>query len=394
MGPRVLALTSSGVGHLFPMVPTLWAARGAGASVVVGASGPAVGAAAQAGLPAVDLAPGGRDDLAAIRASFLRRMPGATDDRERFGIAMAMFAAQAHRVADSAVALGRAVRPDVVVHTPLQAAGPLVAAVLGVPAIEHGFQLTGVGRTRDLLAPHLAGACARHGVPDLAPTAAALDVCPPSMHPGGPIGRSLGLRPYSGGRVLDDRLLSSVLDRPRARPRVLVTVGTTDDHATALPAVLSALADRDAEVLLAGDLPDSCPDPTHGARIVAQGWLPLDTVLGGVDALVHHGGAGSALAALAHGVPQVVVSGHADHAFNAAALVRRGAGASAAPADPVAAPEPAALDAALAAVLDDPAIAATAREVAAEMAALPGPAEVVGPLLAEFTTRPVIQEAA
>lgn len=390
MGPRVLALTSSGVGHLFPLVPSLWAARGAGASVVVGATGDAVGAAANAGLPAVDLAPDDGDALAAIRTSFLRRMPG-TDERGRFGLAMALFAALADHVADGAVALGRAVEPDVVVHTPLQPAGPLVAAVLGVPVVEHGFQLTGVARTQDLLAPHLAGTAARHGVAALRPTDVALDVCPPSMHPGGPAGRPLGLRPYSGGRVLDADLLARLLAPPTGRPRVLVTLGTTDEHADVLPGVLAALAERDADVLLAG----RAPTTGHGARIVAQGWLPLDTVLPRVDALVHHGGAGSALAALAHGVPQIVVSGHADHAFNAAAVVRRGAGCSAAPAHPAAVPEPAALATALDAVLHDPAVRAAARAVAAEMAALPGPAQVVPGLLADLVhRRPTTQEAA
>jgi UDP:flavonoid glycosyltransferase YjiC (YdhE family) len=391
MGPRVLALTSAGVGHVFPLVPTLWAARGAGASVVVGATGPAVEAAAHAGLPAVDLAPGGGDALAAIRASFLRRMPGA-DERGRFDLAMRMFAALADHVADAAVALGRALAPDVVLHTPLQPAGPLVAAVLGVPVVEHGFQLTGVARTQDLLGPHLAGAAARHGVAALRPTDLALDVCPPSMHPGGPRGRALGLRPYSGGRVLEADLVTRLLaPRTTTRPRVLVTLGTTEEHADALPVVLDALARRGADVLLAGHAATVPP----GTRVLAQGWLPLDTVLPHVDALVHHGGAGSALAALAHGVPQVIVSGHADHAFNAAAVARRGAGRSAAPAPPATAPAPDALGDALEAVLHDPAVAAAAREVAAEMAALPGPTTVVPELLDDLTRRrPTTQEAA
>ncbi|MGW3965065.1 glycosyltransferase [Amycolatopsis sp. NPDC005003] len=369
---RVLAFTSSGLGHLFPMVPSLWAARCAGATVLVGATGPAVAGAVSAGLPAVDLLPGGTDELAAIRGSFLRRMPGAPE-AERFDLAMQLFAALADRVADAAVALGRAWRPDVVVHTALQPVGPLVAAVLGVPSVEHGFQLTGVARTQDRMVPHLAGACRRHGVAGLADPDEALDVCPPSMYPGGPTGLVLGYRPYSGARVLDPAGFAA---RP-GRRRALVTLGTTAEHGELAPLLLRTLARHDLDVLVAGDLPPG----TDPGSVLAHGWLPLEAVLPGCDVLVHHGGAGSTLAALARGVPQVIVSREADHAFNGDAVTRRGAGVFAVPE----AGDAGVLDDALDHVLHDPRPAKTARDVADEIAGLPGPEQVVPGLLAELT---------
>src|SRR6185312_2365952 len=114
--------------------------------------------------------------------------------------------------------------------------------------------------------------------------------------------------------------------------------------------------------------------------LLAAGWLPFDPVLSTCDALVHHGGGGSALTALALGVPQVVVSAHADHAFNAAALARRGAGLGAVPDAPG---DPTVADA-VDHVVRDPGPRAAARAVAAEIAALPGPEVVVPALLREL----------
>ncbi|WET76815.1 glycosyltransferase [Amycolatopsis sp. QT-25] len=370
---RVLALTSSGLGHLFPMVPSLWAARCAGATVLVGATGPAVAGSVGAGIPAVDLFPDGMDELSAIRASFLRRMPGAAEG-ERFALAMRLFAALSDRVADAAVALGRAWRPDVVLHTALQPAGPLVAAVLGVPAVEHGFQLTGVARTQSLMEPHLAQACERHGVPGLRDVDEALDVCPPSMFPGGPTGLALGYRPYGGARALDP---AEFTERP-GRRRALVTLGTMADHGELAPLLLRTLAKHDLDVLVAGELPVG----TDPDSVLAHGWLPLETVLPGCDVLVHHGGAGSTLAALSRGVPQVIVSRDADHAFNGEAITRRGAGVFAVPDGG----DTAVLDEALDHVLHDPRPSKAAREVAEEIAGLPGPEQVVPDLLTELTT--------
>ncbi len=358
---RALLLPSPGVGHVFPLVPSAWALRGAGVDVLVGTTGGGVAAAAEAGLPVVDVSPD--VDLEPVRTGFLRRMPGRPDG-ERFALAMEMFAAIADAMVDGAAALARAWRPDVVVHTPLQIAGPLVAAALGVPCVEHGFQLTGVGRTQHLLAPHTDAARARLGVDRLPAPALALDVCPPSMLLGPARGTVVGYRPYNGGRAVDPALAA-----PPRRPRVVVTVGTSlpGGPRSAGPdvrlAMLEALAGEDVDVLLAGEPP---PGPLP-ANATAPGWVPLDVVLPGAAALVHHGGAGSTLTALWAGTPQVVAPQQADHEFNAAAVHRRGVGVRSS----------GDLGPAVAAVLGSAAVRRAAAEVAREVAGLPGPARVL-----------------
>ena len=90
--------------------------------------------------------------------------------------------------------------------------------------------------------------------------------------------------------------------------------------------------------------------------------------------VVHHGGAGTLLTALACGLPQLVVPGAGDRQTNAELVADRGAGLAVELRD---------LDrAALERLVGDPGPAAAAREVAAEIAAMPAPTELVGSLTA------------
>ncbi len=100
-------------------------------------------------------------------------------------------------------------------------------------------------------------------------------------------------------------------------------------------------------------------------------------------AVVGHGGFGTTMTALAAGVPQVVVPlfsadqfVHADHVAAAGAGVRVDGGPAGAPS----------LAAAVGQVLADPGYRRRARAVAAEIAALPDPADLV-PALVELAGR-------
>ncbi len=90
--------------------------------------------------------------------------------------------------------------------------------------------------------------------------------------------------------------------------------------------------------------------------------------------MLHHGGAGSVLSALAAGVPQVVVPGAGDRTVHARLVAARGAG--------LAVPAREITTATLERVVGDPVLRRNAREVAAEIAAMPPPADLVEPLVA------------
>jgi UDP:flavonoid glycosyltransferase YjiC (YdhE family) len=124
-----------------------------------------------------------------------------------------------------------------------------------------------------------------------------------------------------------------------------------------------ALGDVDASGL--GSLPDN-------VRIT--GWLPLNALLRVSSALVHHGGSGSTLGALAAGVPQLALPSGADRFINANAVHSSGTGLRADEGD---------LDAALITqLLRDDKLRDMAGAVSAEIAALPAPAEIAQRIVA------------
>lgn len=380
---RVLFVSTPGVGHLFPMVPLAWALRSAGHDVLVATAGPSL-AAAQAGLPVVDVAP--EFDRAAMLARLKQANPalaGRIRERQEMRLtdlrqAAAIAASTSMPLADRTVALARRWRPELIVQSQIQGAGLVAAGVLGVPVIEHGFGLARTDGMAALHRDHMHEAFTRHDT-DVPDHIAAIDVAPPSMLDAPPSGWSMRYVPYNGGAVLPDWLAE-----PGDRPRVAVTLGSVES-ALGLgmsPArrVLDAAATVDAEFVLAlgaTDLRELEPLP---ANVRVAGWVPLTDLLPTCAAIVHHGGAGTSLTALALGVPQLVFPGPADRHINATAIARRGTG--------IAVESDQLTSALLETVLTDPGLRQAAHDVSAEIAGLPAPADLV-PRVVDFAAHPV-----
>jgi UDP:flavonoid glycosyltransferase YjiC (YdhE family) len=102
-------------------------------------------------------------------------------------------------------------------------------------------------------------------------------------------------------------------------------------------------------------------------------FVPQGVLLPHVDLVVHHCGSGTMLGALAHGLPQLVLPHGADQFLNARALLDAGAGLRLLPEEIT--PESVA-DAARA-LLGEPAYRDAAAGLAAEIAAMPAPADTV-----------------
>lgn len=85
--------------------------------------------------------------------------------------------------------------------------------------------------------------------------------------------------------------------------------------------------------------------------------------------IVHHGGAGTTLSALNAGSPQLIIRGAGDRRHNAELVAARGAG--------IAADERDISPRLLARLVTDPVVASAAREVSAEIAAMPPPEDLV-----------------
>jgi UDP:flavonoid glycosyltransferase YjiC (YdhE family) len=358
--------TSPGIGHIFPQIPTAWALRAAGHEVLLAApSNP--DRVANAGLPVVDPAPD--FDFRGLFLAYVARHQGA--HQSRLDSVTGLFAAVSAPSVDEVVRLATDWRPELIIRGPLEGAGGIAAAVLGVPAVVHG-----IGPGQDLaltdgVAERLIETYQRFGA-EPGPTAAFLDISPPSLR--APDGAGLPLRyvPFNGGGVLDPWLTT-----PRTRQRITVTFGTVVPMTAgvgALERLTRAAAEVDAEFVFAlgGADPAALGELPPNVRVV--GWVPLNALLAGSDAVVHHGGAGTTMTALAAGVPQLVLPQGADQFLNAEVVARAGVGEVVTAQD---------LDAArLTALLADSGKRAAASKIVDELAGQPSPAEVVAQLVA------------
>lgn len=384
---RVLVAVLPGVGHFFPTVPLAWALRCAGHEVLVATAAEGVDSAVRAGLPVVDTAPGvdigaifrqhwggtaGRSQLLAQRGRDLARAGSRTPDR-----VFELFAQVSSPLADEMLRVARRWRPDLVIYTRLQAAGLLVAAALDIPAVEHGVGFVREAGFAERYLSFLGPMFERNGVPLKPPEVVSVQVAPPEMMIGDGDGWPMRYVPYNAGGVLPDWLTPAA-----ARRRVVVTLGTVVPWMTGLDAlvpVLAAAAEVDAEFVLAlGEGADLDALGTLPANVRTVSWVPLAALLAESAAVLHHGGAGSTLTALAAGVPQLVLPHGADQFVNAEAVARHGCGLTR---------EPESVDAAvLDELLSDGPVRAAARAGADAVRVLPAPASLVPRLEAMVAT--------
>jgi UDP:flavonoid glycosyltransferase YjiC (YdhE family) len=351
------------------------ALQDAGHEVVLATAAEGLAAGRSAEVPVHDVAPRIRVDR--VFAGVLARHPVplvrmVRGDTGTDGVGL-MFAAMSERMAAGTVALADRWHPDVVLHEGLAAAGPLAAARRGVPSVLVDGLVYDGSRLLRAVTRHLGRLTAEHGVPVLPQPAETLVAVPASLvgeRPGRPV------RPLpAGGRGE----VPEALARDGTRPTILVSRSTVADPRPdrLMTRVVRAAARADVDVVLVR--PDRAvtrrPLPPN---VTTTGWVPFAEVLPRVAGVVHHGGAGTVLAALTAGVPQIVVPGAGDRTLHAQLVAARGAGL-AVPLDRLDA-------AALEQLVGEPALRAAAGEVAAEIAAMPHPAELV-PVLEDLAGR-------
>lgn len=380
---KVLFVTSPGFGHNLPVVSLAWALRAAGHDVVLGTAGATptnLPSLAGSGLTVVELATvaqvtevyrtGTADvGLGGLSDKELRAMARRAADTPSHEVDRP-FGALSSAMVDGAVEFAQWWRPDLVVHSRLQGAGPLVAAKLGVPAVEHSDGLTSSREITVKLAAELDDAYRRHGVAGFPDRHELLNIAPPSMVVSD---RGWAMRhvPYHGGIVLPEWLR-----RTPDRPRVVITMGSILPvlwpRLRPLRWIADVAAGVDAEFVLAlaGVDPSVLGPLPANVRGVAE-WLPVDALAATTHAMIHHGGSGSMMAALAAGIPQLVLPFVGDEFGNARAVAGRGVGLD--------------LDidrervtpAVVRRLIDDASLRTAAIEVRAEVASMPSPADLV-----------------
>jgi hypothetical protein len=303
---------------------------------------------------------------------------------------LAVYGGVAEAMVDDLLALARSWQPDLIVYDALSFAGPLVARLVGVPALRNLFGPDVTYFVRAAADAGLAPLLDRFGLDDVdLKGVASLDPCPASLQlPDATVPtRRIRTRyvPYSGLAEVPAWLLAPPVG-PR-RERICLTWGTSTDRLHGEQAFLPGdvlqgcaklAAERDAELVLAITTSQRrlIPDPPPNVRIVES--VPLDALLPTCDAVIHQGGAGTMLTALRHGLPQLVLPQLVDQAANACRLVATGAGRTRCALDLAASD----LIAAGHDLLDNSAYRTAARDVHREMLDLPTPADVVAELAA------------
>ena len=381
---RILFCADAGTGHVLPLLPLARAARARGHDVAIGVGAsmaPAVEAArfrhAELGPPSIEQVVA---DIPGIESLSGRRR-ALTIWREAFSRRIASeMAKDVLRLADAG-----GWRPDLIVHEDAELGSWIAAERLGIP---HATVQTTAWRPWiwESVASNLAELRARHGlVPDPGLTglsgAVFFTTRPASMRdPAQPLPEPWAeLRPEADDRVgspLGDVVpdwLAGDADEPL--PRVAVTLGTANAHRTDVVRILvdglTAIEPPVQVVVGLGADPSTLGPVPPSVRV--ESYVPMSVLLPRSQVVVCHGGSGTMLAALATGVPLLMVPLAADQPDNADQCQRAGV---ALVLNPLTLSEEAVKEA-TERLLTDPTFRTRAAALAAEIAAMPGPAEAV-----------------
>ena len=357
---RVLFTTRGSAGHLGPLVPYATACRQAGHDVLVAAQDRFEANVARTGLPFAPLGAPRDEEWMPLLPEFARMR--LAEGHERM-VADFFGALDVRAMLPGLRALAREWRPDLIVRDSWEYASPRVAEEHGIPIARVAL---GVAAMQDESAePYLTSIPLT--LEDRAVTLPPQTLrfrgaeVPPSAPGGGEplVYVSFGSVTAGGHLPFYPVLYRTVIEALAPIPaRFLLTVGEERDHAEL------------------GTLPDN---------VTVERWVPQDEVLQRAAAVVTHGGLGSTLGALAHGVPLVVLPLFSlEQWFNAEAVARAGAGVALAGerdtrrSVDLPAPETlAGLRPAVERVLSDPSPRRAAQAIADEIRALPPVEEAV-----------------
>jgi MGT family glycosyltransferase len=156
-------------------------------------------------------------------------------------------------------------------------------------------------------------------------------------------------------------------------PCVYLTLGTLLGNVEVFRTAIAGLAGEDVEVVVtvgAGIDPAVLEPVPANTRV--ERYIPQAELLPRCSAIIHHGGSGTMYGSLAHGIPQVVLPQGADNFVNGDLLTRCGVGVTIGPDDLT----PEVVRDAVRLAPEEPSYRDISHRLAAEIAGLPGPAEV------------------
>ncbi|WP_033339139.1 glycosyltransferase [Catenuloplanes japonicus] len=369
---RILFSFAGGTGHFLPLVPIAREAGQAGHTVAFHCAPQRADAVRRAGFdllgdePAAGAGPGKeaeREPLAPLDLARERR------------VVIEHFVRKAVRervtyLPDRATAW----QPDLIVCDEADFGAMITAERLGLPYATVIVLAAGTFFQDGYLADAIDEVRAESGLPPSHGLAMlgrhlVLEPVPPGFRdPAFPLpGNGRGIRP--AGSLPE-------LSKADQRPLIYFTLGTefNVESGDLFERVLAGLRELPVDlVMTVGGQIDPAVFGPQPANVRLERFVPQDEVLPRCDLVVSHGGSGSVLGALAHGLPMLVAPMGADQPDNAARVAELGLG-RVLDAENVT-PEQAAGEAAT--VLADARYRGAAREFRARWASLPGPADAV-----------------
>ncbi|MEU7580030.1 nucleotide disphospho-sugar-binding domain-containing protein [Streptomyces sp. NPDC041068] len=389
---RFLFTTTPGFSHTVALVPLAHAARLAGHEVLFAASGPALNAAADAGLAAVDPAPG-QD----VTAPYVRLAATAIGEELSAEYVMRQVFGAFGEIGDlmlpGLVRIARDWGADAVLYPPMLPVGLLAARAAGALAVVHGIGLRhplfplGTDEVPRVVAEAGVTELPRHPDAEVSLGPASLEAINPTAPKAAVPHEVVTVRPatYTGGGRVPQWALKA-----QDRPRILVTLGSVPAHndtqVDLLREIIKGAEQIDAEVVVTSGgstLREKLGEGSERVRLLDE-FLPLSAVLPTCAAVVHHGGMSTMFAAFTAGVPQVAVpTTKGDALTNAQVISERGAGLRLDPAQATAAT----VGEAVRRVVQEPGFRAASQDVAAELAAMPDPLDAVARLAGPAAAR-------
>ncbi|MDQ3695088.1 MAG: glycosyltransferase [Chloroflexota bacterium] len=390
---RVLFTTSASSGHFHPLVPLAQALTDAGHEVAFAGPGsfaPTVEALGYQHFAAgYDPADGVDTELGGLWAELETLRPGPEAGEFAGAEVMEFYWAKlssgymVRRMVPDLIPVLHLWQPDLVVRELYEVGGAVAAEAVGLPhaAVQVGHLIDGSWLRRDAsreLDP-IRQSVGLPADPELAMLYRhlLLSFVPPSYQdPNNAIPTQRHLR-----TIVFDRsgaeTAPSWLHTDLPRPVIYATFGTVT-HFNAFPdlfrATIAGLRNvagtlivtvgRDRDPAALG------PQPDH---VRVERYVPQSLLFPHCDLVVHHGGHNTTLAAVAAGLPQVVIPLGADQPANARRCEELGLGVALWPAERTSA----AIEASARHVLAEPRFRHNAARLRQEMAALPGPAHAV-----------------
>lgn len=365
---RILFTFIGGSGHFRPLVPFARAAQDAGHAVAVAGAGGRYEEVTAAGFTAL------RTSEAKSRSETRPlETPEPLDLAAEERVMREGFAGDgARRHAEAIRRLALEWKPDVIVRDEIDFGSAIAAETLGIPSVNVIVLLAGGLARREVVHDPIAALREEYGLapdPELGRLDGGLVIMPAPRSL-----RDPALPLPEGTFYCAPWARAPRRERTDDRPLIYFTLGTLDTYRDVFVRMLAGLRGLPVRVLTTvGPRLDPAalgPQPEH---VRVEQFVPQEQVLAEADLVIAHGGSGTLVGSLAHGIPSVLLPMGADQPYNTRRCLELG---TALELDPVTfTPEDAART--VSTVLGEGSYRLAAQRIKDEIDALPEPAQAL-----------------